>query len=382
MKDFIKYFDFLSMKPNMKINKEERLKSFPFGFMSLLAYLIVVGLGIYFVNQLLSRSESTITSNDIPDMSQKINLSDLPYTIALRSNLGTPLSDDIYSLKSEIWKFSLIKNSKGEEELGLERIVVKHEKCDINKHFGKYSYLFNNLPYLSSSYCPIPGINNITLKSVYGANDMIFLQHYFSRCLNDTKQNRTNCSQKELVEERLESAFITYNFLEYSIDHKNISSPGSLLMRQEVIPASSTIYSRTWYYISNILYTTDMGYIFEDLQSVKYFQVSRYIQTYSLLNSGTVSGSFAVVTMSMYNKSYSFKRSYMKFQNFLANIGGVVKGVVLVIQIISYHFCLENYNFYLISSLFNIGKDINPSQPREIKNSEIVINSQIHIFKK
>jgi hypothetical protein len=379
MKDFIKYFDFLSLKPSMKINKEDRLKSFPFGLLSLLAYLVAFALGIYFINQLLSRSDSAVTTSEIPDLSQNINLSQFPYTISLRSNLGRPVPDDIYSLQSEIWRF-YVTNTTGQEELMVDRIKVKHEKCDINKHFGKFKYLFQNLPYLSSSFCPIPGENNITLKSVYGANDMIFMQHYFSRCLNDTKQNRTYCKEKKFIEESLESVFISYNFLEYCIDHKNLLSPGSLIVRPEVIPASNTIYSRTWYYISNILYTTDMGLIFEDPHVANYFQVTRYIQIYTLLSSGTVPGSFSLVTMSMFNKSYSYKRSYMKFQSVLANIGGVVKGIVLAIQIISYYLSIENYNFYLTSCLFNLGNVDN--RTREFVNSHILINPQMQSFKK
>ena len=83
--------------------------------------------------------------------------------------------------------------------MNVERIKIKQEKCDIKKHFGNFKNLFESIDGISNYYCAVPG-KNITIFSMFSSDNVIFMGHYISRCVNDTSANRTNCKDTKLIQ--------------------------------------------------------------------------------------------------------------------------------------------------------------------------------------
>jgi hypothetical protein len=357
---FIKVFDFLSPTPSLKINKQNRFRTNIGGSFGLLSIILTISAAVYFTTLMFGRKEQNIMYNTSPRLDVVQNISDLPYMIMLQDNKFYPLDEAprYYFIHSELWK-TVKDNSTGTNQVITTRHVIEHEMCDLDKHFGPYKEYFKDVAYLNKHYCPVPGKNNITLFGVYGSNeDQSYFTHYISKCVNNTiyNGNRTDCYPVDVVKTKLQNAFVSFKFIEYKIDHSDTSNPGKLILRSETLPVSSTIFKREWFYVRQVSYITDVGYIFQEETNQNYFQVSPAKETVDLRAEGSIPGSFAMVTTIMDSKVDYYKRSFMKAQHVLANGGGILKGIVTIAQIITFFIATQEYYYELIQSLFNLNK--------------------------
>jgi hypothetical protein len=184
--------------------------------------------------------------------------------------------------------------------------------------------------------------------------------------------NKTNCYSREQSKSRLVNTYISYVFLDSNIDHNNVQNPTKYNLRSEILPVSSTIYKRIFFYIKNISYKTDYGFIFQDYREDKVFQVSDSKENVDLRPEGTVPGSFALISVLMDKYNNFFYRKYYKCQNFLADLGGIIKGLLIIGYCINYLISEEFYYMDLVESLFGV-KIISESErrKRKMKKDEI-----------
>jgi hypothetical protein len=235
MLDCITFADILSNKPELRTSERfQRFKTVYGGTLTILMTTLIIGASISFGIEFLERKNSNVTYNKIPaDETNKAEIGDLPYMVALLDN-GLKLLEDEdrwYSFLSETWDFYPKNSSSGQIEMGLKRIKINTERCNIDKHFGKYKELFKDVPYLEHHYCLIPG-QNITAYGLYGSTKPNnFIDHWISTCVNDTALNRTNCYSREESKARLVNTYISYVFLDYVIDHNDIQNPTKVVLR-------------------------------------------------------------------------------------------------------------------------------------------------------
>ena len=357
MKRQIEKLDFLSPSPAFKIKQNDKFKTFIGGSVSLLTYLLIFAVGGYFVSQMFTKVNKTITYNVMPSSNVSRNMSAMPYMIMLQNNFFYPFENEsrTYFIHTEIW------TTKRNNESGVSttRVVVYQEPCDINKHFGEYKDYFSEVAWLKNYYCPVPGQNSLNLFGLYGSKgDYSYLSHYISKCQNGSiyNGNVSNCYDVNTLNSAMQNSFVSFKFLEYSMDHNNINSPGTLTLRSEAMPVSTTIFKREWFYVRQIFYTTDQGFIFEDNQIQEYYKVSVPKETVDLRAQGTIPGSFAMVTMIMDSQVDYYSRNFQKAQNVLANVGGVIKGFIVIAQILTYLITEEIYYLALVTSLFKINE--------------------------
>jgi hypothetical protein len=128
-------------------------------------------------------------------------------------------------------------------------------------------------------------------------------------------------------------------------------NPGQLILKSEILPVSSTIYERDFFYIKNINYYTDLDYLFSSSKLQTYQKVSNFRETSDLRPQGTVPGSFALISIMMDSQVDQYERRFTKFQEVLANIGGLFKGICIIALIINYVFFNELFYLNLISSI-------------------------------
>lgn len=349
--------DILSDKPEIRTDeKNVRFKTIYGGVLTILSTLLIVAASISFGIDLIRRKNSSVTYNLLPaDDSTQAQIGDFPFMVALLDN-GLKLLEDedrYYTFYSEVWNF-IPNNSTGNIVMDLKREVINTERCDINKHFGKYKDLFKDVPYLNHHYCLIPG-QNISVYGLYGSTKKNnFVDHWISICLNDTSLNRTNCHPQEKSRARLVNTYISFVFLDYSIDHNDFNNPVKILLRSEILPVSSTIYKRIFFYQRPVKYTTDYGLILEDNKDFSFYQVLDSKENVDLRPSGTVPGSFALISVLMDKYNNFYMRKYSKIQNFLADIGGLIKGLILISAFLNYLISYEFFFVDLVNSLYKV----------------------------
>jgi hypothetical protein len=345
--------DIVSEKPQILLNRSFRSKTIYGGCLSLVPLLCIIVATSVFVFQMFTHANGSLTYNKVPSNSTTYNYGQFPFMVALLDN-GLKLINDedrYYYFLADIWNFAP-DNSTGSVVMNLTRVPVKTEKCNIDVHFGEYRDFFKDVPYLEHHYCAVPG-QNITLYGVYGSiQPYNFLDFWISTCVNDTSVNRTNCRSREESKARLVNTYISYQSLQYYIDHSNINNPGQLILNSQILPVSSTIYKRDFFYVRNVNYYSDFDYIFSNSKLQTYSLTSEFRETADLRPEGTVPGSFALISILMDSSFDQYNRSFTKFQQVLANVGGLFKGLIILTYFVNYIFFEELYYQTIISSIF------------------------------
>lgn len=357
MKNLITAADILSNKPQLRNNQIYlRFKTIFGGALTIIMTILIIAASISFGIDLLERKNSTITYNLLPATDKsKAQIGQFPYMVALLDNglKLLPEDDRWYGFLSESWDF-YPKTVNGSTEMLLKRTIIETERCDLDKHFGEWRDLFKDVPYLEHHYCLVPG-QNITVYGLYGSTKPNnFIDHWISTCVNNTELNKTNCYSREESKARLVNTYLSYVFLDTTIDHNDIQNPVKYILRSEILPVSSSIYKRIFFYLRNISYKTDYGFIFQDIREEKIFQVSDSKENVDLRPEGTVPGSFALISVLMDKYNNFYFRKYYKGQNFLADMGGIIKGLLIIGTFINFLISEEFYFIDLIESMYGV----------------------------
>ncbi len=101
--------------------------------------------------------------------------------------------------------------------------------------------------------------------------------------------------------------------------------------------------------VRTVEYTTDYCFIFESKEDRTYFTIEEEKET---IDTSITLGRIAFIQFSMHPKRDFYKRTYMKAQTLLANVGGLIKGLFAISNIFSFLFTKELYFLELVSSLF------------------------------
>jgi hypothetical protein len=118
---------------------------------------------------------------------------------------------------------------------------------------------------------------------------------------------------------------------------------------------SSTMFKRIWYYLENIIFLTDEGYIF---QNNKINRFHRYNSVRFDVDSRDTKNVYYFGTLTILNTSQSsiYYKSYSKIQDYIAVMGGIIKAFTILGTFLNYFNALNSYYFKVITD-FMIDKN-------------------------
>lgn len=321
MKSLFVKLDLMNMKPYLFLNGKERKQTVVGGLLSIVNAVFILTISIYFFIKLSIRTSSNITYNLIPlansTSSLTANFTGKPFIIALKSTLMEIINDEgLYSIVGQTTEFYLDQS----KQMTGKRIFHEMEKCNIDKHFGNYTNLFKDVPEIDRYFCLKDPNTLINVNGTYGNPSKPF-SFQIQKCINST----LNVICVPDVSKKLENINVAVMFLDSQIMHDQTDYPQKVYLRSDTITASSSVYKRIFYYLRHVVYTTDIGYIFEDLTTFEFYQFPSPREIVDLRTEGILPGNFINVFFIMDNQVDSYKKEYIKLQNFLANVGGIIK---------------------------------------------------------
>ena len=237
------------------------------------------------------------------------------------------------------------------------------ESCDINKHFGKFDYLFKNITDLDTYLCPIIRMDNQSLLGVYGGKQHFQYYHFdISMCINDT-QNNNYCVDKETMDLKLKEAYLDVLTVDYNIDHTETNDkPYKIYVRSDRHSLSNSIYNRVWMYMETVDYYKDVGIIFENFTLHSFYKVNSFRYDSDLRNinnGGTASGTFANLSILNFNIKQTYRVTCVKLQELCAHVGGIMQLISGLFLIINYIFSESSYQKRIIEYLFEEDQEEN-----------------------
>jgi hypothetical protein len=260
--------------------------------------------------------------------------------------------------------YKRILSPDGTFGLSLEILPIKLEKCEIDKHFpgDQESWKTFNL---KSMLCIPPNKYNLTLQ---GKNREILtgwstLNVYVNKC--DPQAQK--CLNSTYTEKVLSNFVFMTAFLSSSIDHYNTTSPNSFKIDSMAFKMSNMINKGYQLSIKQTKYKTDNGFVFEDMESLDFFTSDRITMDISLTGVGELTKGQNMGKLVFENSASisNYSRSYIKGQAVMANIGGIVKAIMIITKIISEFLTRRLSYVNLSNSIFQYKFDDSPFPNKE-----------------
>jgi hypothetical protein len=345
----LKQLDMFGTKPKLTFEGEAKYRTKIGVLITIICNLLISFLFFYFSIDLIYKRNSKVTYNTVFNNSGSLDFSEVPFMMTMVKGLKLP---DNYTRYFQMGAYMMEYFVYNGTSVGTKREIAL-ENCNINKHFGKYTYLFKNVAFLESHFCAVPG----QLLNVQGsalATDVNYTQLalFAVRCTNTTTKN--DCYPIDTINNYLQSISWSMITLNHIFDPNNYTDPGQVYLYKEKGQVGTTMFKRADYLLSNVDYLTDKGIFYETIERQDYFTISDPTYSADLRTVGLYPGSFASINIEFRNFKISYERSYIKLQNVIANVGGFIKFIFFVGKIISGYF--SNFYFHrdLINFLFQV----------------------------
>jgi hypothetical protein len=370
MAKFIKELDFLSPSPKLNAFSSSRYKTQIGGLLTVASGLAILVLSLYFVAEMFQRSNLSILSNEEINHNPFYNFSAWPFLITVLDQNGNNFKepDRIFQVNAAYMYF--------DSSMQLQIEPMKMVICDKEEYYGEYLKYFNLS--VREFYCLDKTDSSNKNRTLWGKfGDIVpygFINIYVNKC--DYTSKTSNCYSEEEINSKLAIGYMTLSWLDNFIDHKNTTQAAQLYMKAVSNEFSVSLGKKYFLNYRQVDYYTDIGYVFTDQNVEKFYTMEPFYES-SSLNPTSLSLLSLFITNSQTLQVYH--RSYLKLQNLLANIGGVIKGVVFI-AILLENFLIHNmYTIDIMNAIFYIKHGSHISKKNENKNAQNNILSSVII---
>ena len=336
------YLDLFGTKPRFLIDGYKSQRSYIGAFISIICCSCVFMFFIYFFEKILSHSKpNMVVSNLIDDLPDKYYFNDdFVFAISLQfPNYTNYVNERIYFLKLyEVEYHFLEDNSYIFKEKEIPIILCSNYNI---KALPEYFVGLN----LKQLYCA--NFSGYYLEGEYGQKKWITLNFKFSKCRNFSNYN--NCLNQEEIDEYLQSGYVDIFMTDQMIVPKDFKNPTKIYGKNIFDSINGKEYMDYWIYLKRLEVQTDEGIIFDQIvkTSVLSFEKTSTMK-YSLLDE-----TFLQVILRISINKDIYDRTYMKLQEALANVGGMVKIIFTIGEILNYLTKIILYRNYILQ-FFNM----------------------------
>jgi hypothetical protein len=354
--NFIIELDFLGPPPNLCILSKNRLKTKLGGILSILDVILISILSIYFIFGMLSRQHFNLITSSLSTNDTRYNLSHFPLVY-------TPIDVNMNPFVDS----SLVNFAFGSFEINSQtnhnKITLKPATwCNIKQYPEETRKYFEDIPNLNSSFCM--NVTDVDFKGrdIYGGGDSYVVPNgnFFllgNKCVNSTTNPETNkCRPKEELEKRVANFYVKVSYLDFHIDHTQ-KSPGQAFLATQMLWVSSTIYKVYSNKIKKVEYISDFGWIFEEKTIETFFQYSVPSESVDDKPNGIMPGNMFAYSFTTGADKVIFYRNYQKAQDVLANVGGIMKGIMFLSYMFNLFIAKNEFLDRLADVIFEKEKD-------------------------
>jgi hypothetical protein len=336
------YLDLFGTKPRFLIDGYKSQRSYIGAFISIICCSCVFMFFIYFFEKILSHSKpNMVVSNLIDDLPDKYYFNDdFVFAISLQfPNYTNYVNERIYFLKLYDVEYHFLEDNSyifKEKEIPITLCSNYNIKV-LPEYFGGLN--------LKQLYCA--NFSGYYLEGEYGQKKWRTLNFKFSKCRNFSNYN--NCLNQEEIDKYLQSGYVDIFMTDKMIVPKDFKNPTKIYGKNIFDSINGKEYMDYWIYLKRLEVQTDEGIIFEQIAktSVISFEKTSTMK-YSLLDE-----TFLQVILRISINKDIYDRTYMKLQEALANVGGMVKIIFTIGEILNYLTKIILYRNYILQ-FFNM----------------------------
>jgi hypothetical protein len=394
MKSILEKADILNTKPHFFINSKSHFITHLGIIIGLFTIFSILSLTSYFIIDYYEKNDINVMINNFNNIYPEFNFTRKPFMFSLQTVSGEFISNDIVNFSPQL--FTFLPENNGRPNI----TYIPYEKCsnyffenfiknsngninaNFNSNFNDNISLYNSFENLESYYCLKSDSINITLFGSFGdlSRGYSYLNLYLNRCKNDSFYNHHNitCNSEHMINSTLSGVaiYLRIAYVDLTIDHSDYHSPIKPYIKSDAFQISPSFYPRFFYYFQKFSYFNDVGYFCKELKSLVGYKFEKFSEINSLKNPFVVPEAFSLFSITLTSDEEHFVRSYQKIQNLIANLGGLVKGVVLIGECVLLYFSKKSLFVHYANSIMYYQKE---STNKGVFNTKISMNFSNHV---
>jgi hypothetical protein len=366
MESFFKRLDYLAIKPKLFVKSQESYQTIGGGILGIFVGLIMLAFSGYFLNILFQRKEMSVEFNSSTQEVTELRLDEIFFNFYLASSQRVPVSSRISYPIVNHYQF-LSNGSLIVETAGLD--ICTDEDYGENKELFAASGGYGEMFCLKKEFIKKKKLSGFFKNMVKGYTTTIL---YFVPCQNNSIYNPHpgQCATQVEIDLNLanKAPWLYFNIIDNEIKISDINTPFTKVLTS--IQMLLTPQARYLHYIgiTNISLISDYGLVFEEKHVDYSFKAIQGDSNIYLNNNMTIPEAFGAFALYKTLDSFIYYRRFLKLQNTIANIGGVVKAIMLMAQIFYENMATKLFFTFVANEIFykniksEMKKDLNSTQ--------------------
>lgn len=380
----LKSYDILGVEPRIYFESNSRKTTNIGAITSIITLISVISAVVFFTWEFLFRNSFDLIYNQTTDYKEQLNITNNPIAIGFYDSTSKMLEniDNQIRIYGEFYEMRPEQDGTAPKTILTEQF--KLEACNISRHFYEYKSIFEPFPRLPQYYCIPNGKLNASLFGSFldTVKPNAFLTIKVSKCFND--KNKTNifpevsCKNKTEIDRNFNLIYVNVLYLDYDIYHLDVDNPARVVLRSETYPLSSSVFHSYHMRKKIVNYKTDYGFLFYNIHIQNFFQYDTLTTTTDLRVNSSQLEVFGTLIFSLSKISDNYFRKYVKIQNAIANIGGVIEGLFLLFSGLIKIFMQKNYYSSLGILCYKLSDDIDHNNNNNLNNFYSNLNININ----
>ena len=358
LKSLISIIDLYGLSVPLRYQQKSKFNTIIGATLSLITIISIFTVLLIFIVDIFEHKDFKIIQNSEQIYGKKqVDFSKVPILIGFINDSGRPVKIDPSYVRIILDRNDHYPeiNSEGIMTLRRESFSIKLEYCDLNVHFYNDTEIIDMIKYYEYDkyLCVVPG-QNLTIAGRFGDSihgyDM--LEIHLIKCENTSEKQ--NCANEEEMNAFYKNSYMSIIYLSEAVDHYDVYNPIRKSFRSEVFLVVSNSVKRYYYYFSPGTYASDTGYIFEKQEVFNYSEYQTTIIDFvdeedQSFYSGETLVEVAFTSMDRY---VHYERIYNKIQDCFGNIGGWIRIILTVCQVVSDFFSEKIFLLEIINTIF------------------------------
>ena len=343
--------DLFGTKPSFNYNNRETSKS-SCGVFATYSFLIFTFWALYQVGNdiFFKRNPKTIQNEEFIENPEPMNLS--PDTFNLAFGLQNPITfahyidERIFKVVATWQQLMRVPDDSGNVNFVSNAKVLELERCT-PEHFGAISESAKTieLPYL---HCFKK--EDKELLRLQGRFESPVYEHItvdYSPCKNGSS---VVCAPQEEIDALLDGAYFAVYFTDLAILPHNFSNPESRFLDSKFTTIGKSYYKEYSFFTRHINVKNDIGWLFSEYHNQDYVSFDRIQENIDFRH---FENFFRFVIRVSTMKTF-WSRSYIKIQDILAELDGLVTLFIIVIALVVHPYIKSKYFEELINEVFDV----------------------------
>lgn len=328
--EWIKSIDVISKEINFKYGTSSTLKGVFGGILTMLLSIFILSGFISFGMQIFYKTNPKVTySKSYQDYGKINDTGNFPIMIQLVKRGGILLDNAEQYYNFQVINYQL-QQVNGQPVKNITTANINHCR-DEDFAAQKDAFIAQaNIANLTKYYC-FAHENAVEIYGTIGSTYINYIGILINYCQNGTD---VVCKSNDEITLAMENLYVEFFAPNYFFDSNNYDDPAKFYVQLYTIPISSSFYKRMYFYYKNVDFTTDVGFIFESLETNSYYQIDSLDQEiYFTTDARFYPQTMSEITLTIIQIKDDYFRNYYKVQNLAADLGGLIQAIFTCLKI-------------------------------------------------